>query len=103
MLYIIFVSRCLNCCCGVGFLHTCIRHCLSPGPSGKPAPLSTVGWWRGGGLCMGFLGAGVLRWGGEASEGCSGPRPVCRRDHVLPGGDLLLPDWGLCPWDLCLL
>ena len=54
-------------------------------------------------MCMGFLGAGVLRWGGEASEGCSGPRPVCRRDHVLAGGDLLLPDWGLCPWDLCLL
>lgn len=57
---------------------------------------------EGGGLCMGFLGAGVLRWGQEASEGCSGPRPVCRRDHVFLGGDLLLPDWGLCPWDPCL-
>ena len=44
---------------------------LSPVPSGKPAPVTTVSWWRGGGWCMGFLGAGVLRWGGEASEGCS--------------------------------
>ena len=46
---------------------------LSPVPSGKPAPVTTVSRWRGGGWCMGFLGAGVLTWGGEASEGCSGP------------------------------
>ena len=75
---------------------------LSPGPSGKPAPVTTISRWRGGGWCMGFLGAGVLRWGGEASEGCSGPGLVCRGDNVFPSGDVLLHDWGLCPWDLCL-
>ena len=53
-------------------------------------------------MCMDFLRGGVLRWGGEASEGCSGPGLVCRRDHVFPDGDLLLPDWGLCPWDVRL-
>lgn len=97
MLYITFVSRCLKCCHGVGFLHTSPQAPLGSQRLSLPS--------AGGGVVVGAwasLGAGFLRWGGEASEGCSGPRLVCRGDNVFPSGDVLLHDWGLCPWDLCL-
>ena len=56
------------------------------------------GWW----LVHGVPGGRGPEVGWRGLRGLLWARLVCRGDNVFPGGELLLHDWGLCPWDLCL-